>query len=157
MSFMFMKMADEVAKKSDCLSRQVGAVLVGENFLFEMANTSVNNPESCKKDGQCLRRKMGIPSGERLELCRIIHAEVSVIIQALRFTKTTTGATLYVTCPPCNICAHIIVGTGIKKVVYKDDYPGNGLDVLRRGGVEVERYQESDPIIKENPDEGAIE
>ena len=156
----YMKMAEEVAKKSDCLSRQVGAVLVGDNFLFEMANTSVNNPENCKKEGQCLRRKMGIPSGERLELCRIIHAEVAVIMQYLGNGHRTNReeVVLYVTDPPCNMCAHLIVAVGrIKKVVYKGDYPGNGLDVLIRGGVEVVQYQESDPIIKDNPDEGVVE
>jgi len=155
----YMKIAEEVAKKSDCLSRKVGAVLVGENFLFEMANTSINNMDNCKKDGQCLRRKMGIPSGERLELCRIIHAEVAVIMRYLGDGHRTKKeeAVLYVTDPPCNMCAHLIVAVGrIKKVVYKGDYPGNGLDVLRRGGVEVEQYKQ-DPIIIDNPDEGAIE
>ena len=156
MSFMFMKIAEEVAEKSDCLSRKVGAVLVREVIMSVASNTVPEGLPSCKQEGQCLRRKLGIPSGERLELCRIIHAEVRAIVYALLCSWNIRGATLYVTDPPCNMCAHLIVAVGIKKVVYRGDYPGNGLDILRRGGVEVEQYIR-DAIIIDNPDEGVPE
>ena len=153
----FMKIAEVVAKVSDCLSRQVGSVLTKDgNIMSITANMVPGGLPSCKQEGQCLRRKLGIPSGERLGLCRIIHAEVKAIVHALLCSWNIRGTTLYVTDPPCNMCAHLIVAVGIKKVVYKGDYPGNGLDVLRQGGVEVEQHQ-PDPIIKENPDEGVIE
>jgi len=138
----YMKEAEINASISDCLSRQVGACIVdiNDNWCASYNQVSDKLP-GCKKEGQCLRRKMGVLSGERLELCRIVHAEIAVIINAIEYKIQTKGATLYVTCPPCNICAHVIVSVGIKKVIYKGDYPGNGLNVLRRGGVEVERYQ----------------
>ena len=153
----YMKLAEKAASHSDCLSRQVGAVIVvGDDRYLSSFNQVSDILPSCKKEGQCLRRKMGIPSGERLELCRIIHAETSIIIESINQGLEVRGATLYVTDPPCNMCAHLIVAVGIKKVIYKGDYPGNGLDVLRRGGVEVEQCKQ-DAIIIDNPDEGEIE
>ena len=153
----YMKLAQQMSEKSHCLSRKVGAVLVSNDTYYATYNQVKGCLSSCGKEGQCLRRKLGIPSGERLELCRIVHAETAAIIESLWQGINTVGSVLYVTDTPCNICAHIIVTVGIKKVIYKGDYPGNGLDVLRQGGVEVEQYRGTDPVIIENPDEGMPE
>jgi len=139
----YMELAETKAEESDCLSRKVGVAVVGakcfDGMVVSFCNYTPDGLPNCKSEGKCLRRGMGIPSGQRLELCRIIHAEMAAVA-ALNIDME--GSTMYVTSAPCNICAHLIVQVGVKKVVYKGDYTSNGLDVLRCGGIEVVKYKE---------------
>ena len=119
----FMEIAHLVAKRSTCLRRQVGAVLVREKRLLATGyNGAPSGMEHCDMTG-CLRARLGIPSGERHELCRGIHAEQNVIIQAARHGISTEGATLFCTISPCFICAKILVQAGVRHVVYGAGYP----------------------------------
>jgi len=79
----------------------------------------------CDELGGCLREKLNIPSGERHELCRGVHAEQNVIIQAAVYGTSTKGATIYCTTYPCSICAKIIINAEISEVVYDGDYEDN--------------------------------
>jgi len=139
----YMKLAEAKAEESTCLSRKVGVAVVGikdfDGMVVSFCNYTPDGLPNCKDEGKCLRRSMGIPSCQRLELCRIIHAEMAAVAA---LSIDMEGSTMYVTSAPCNICAHLIVQVGVKKVVYKGGYPSDGLDVLRYGGVEVVKYEE---------------
>ena len=93
--------------------------------------------------GECLREKLGIPSGTRHEICYAVHAEQNAIIQAARLGSSIDGATLYCTHQPCVLCAKMIVNSGIRRVVYREGYPDEfALQMLTEGGVILERYVE---------------
>ena len=97
---------------------------------------------SCVEKGECLRRKLNIPSGTRHELCYAIHAEQNAIIQAAKMGIAIEGATLYCTHQPCVICSKMIVNAGIVRVVYQHPYPDDfAREILSTGGVVTEHYQ----------------
>jgi len=137
----FMEVARVVAKRSTCLRRQVGAVLVRDNHILATGyNGAPAGLEHCLDTG-CLREQMGIPSGERHELCRAIHAEQNVIIQAALHGVTTAGSTVYVTCQPCFICAKMLINAGIVRVVCEGPYPDPmAAAILKEAGVAVENH-----------------
>ena len=119
----FMEMAFLVSKRSTCLRRKVGAVITKDNQII---STGYNGVPSgiihCDAVG-CIRTDANIPSGERSELCRGIHAEQNAIIQAARNGGCPIeGATLYCTTFPCIICAKMIINVGIKQIVYASYY-----------------------------------
>lgn len=137
----FMQVARVVAQRSTCLRRQVGAVLVQDRHVIATGyNGAASGLKHCLEIG-CIREQMDIPSGERHELCRAVHSEQNVIIQATLHGRSTKGADLYVTLQPCAICAKMIVNAGIKRVVYPENehYPDKlALQILSDGGVNVE-------------------
>jgi len=97
--------------------------------------------KTCKERGECLRRKLGIPSGTRAEVCYAIHAEQNAIIQAAKIGLSIQGATLYTTHQPCSVCAKIIVNSGISRVVFEKGYPDDfALNFFEETGVRLERY-----------------
>lgn len=97
--------------------------------------------KSCEEKGECLRRKLNVPSGTKLELCFAVHAEQNAVIQAARYGINVSGATLYCTHQPCVICAKIIINAGITRVVYKEGYPDEfSLRLFEEAGVKVEKY-----------------
>jgi dCMP deaminase len=111
-----------VAKRATCLRRQVGAVLVVDKRLLATGyNGAPSGLAHCLEVG-CLREKNKIPSGERHELCRGLHAEQNVIIQAAFHGIRIQGATLYCTNLPCVICTKMIINAGIKEIVYESGY-----------------------------------
>lgn len=119
----FMKMAELAATRSTCIRRKVGAVAVRDNYvLCSGYNGSPKGMPHCKDLG-CLREEMSIPSGERHELCRAVHAEQNIICQAAYHGVSLRGATLYCTTQPCSICAKLLVNVGIDKIIYKNGYP----------------------------------
>lgn len=119
----FMQMADLAAERSTCLRRKVGAIAVNNNHILATGyNGAPSGSIHCGEIG-CLRENMQIPSGERHELCRAVHAEQNVICQAAHHGVSLSGAILYCTHQPCSICAKLIINTGIAMVVYKDGYP----------------------------------
>jgi len=118
----FMEIAYLVAKRSTCLRRQVGAVVVkSKNILATGYNGVPKGITHCEVTG-CLREKLNVPSGERHELCRGLHAEQNAIIQAAYHGTSIAGADLYCTNRPCIICSKMIINAGIEKVYYQDGY-----------------------------------
>ena len=118
-----MKMADLASERSTCIRRHVGAVAVKDNHILATGyNGAPKGQIHCYENG-CLREEMNVPSGERHELCRAVHAEQNLICQAALHGISLAGATLYCTNQPCSICAKLIVNAGIKQVIYKDGYP----------------------------------
>jgi len=119
----FLELADLVSKRSTCLRRRVGAVVVKDKHILSTGyNGAPKNVKHCDIIG-CLRTELKIPSGQRHELCRGLHAEQNAIIQAALYGSSLDGATLYCTNMPCSICAKMIINSGIRSVVSTDGYP----------------------------------
>ena len=118
-----MRIALEVSKRATCLRRQVGAILVVEKRILATGyNGSPSGLAHCAEVG-CLREKLGIPSGERHELCRGLHAEQNAMLQAARYGIRVEGATLYTTHVPCTMCAKMAINCGLRRIVARADYP----------------------------------
>ena len=139
----FLKMAQEVATWSSCYqdNRQVGAVIAkNKRILTTGYNGASSGIVSCKDRGECIRRKLGIASGTKHEMCYATHAEQNAIIQAARMGVSIDGATLYCTHQPCVICAKMIINSGIVRIVYKSGYPDEfAMQLLHEAGVEIEQ------------------
>ena len=119
----FMELAQVISKRSTCLRRSVGAVIVkNKQILTTGYNGAPKGMEHCAVTG-CLREQLKVPSGTRHELCRGIHAEQNAVIQAAVNGVSTEGATLYCTHQPCVVCTKILINAGIKRVVYANAYP----------------------------------
>lgn len=134
----FLELAELVARRSTCLRRNVGAVLVKEERIISTGyNGAPRGLHHCLDLG-CLRQELNIPSGQRYELCRGVHAEQNAIINAAFYGVSTRGAILYCTNQPCIICARMIINAGIIKVVHKGDFDDNlALQFMEEAGVEV--------------------
>ena len=118
----FMEMAFLVSKRSTCLRRRVGAVIVRDKHVISTGyNGSPRGTKHCEELG-CIRQQMNIPSGTRHELCRGVHAEQNAITQAAYFGTSVANATIYTTTFPCSMCAKILINAGITEVVYADGY-----------------------------------
>lgn len=136
----FMEIAKVVAKRSTCLRRQVGAVIVKEKrILCTGYNGAPSGLPHCLDIG-CLRDQLHIPSGEHHELCRGLHAEQNAIIQAALHGISINGGSIYVTCQPCYICAKMICNAGIKEVFFLGDYPDkNSLELFQAAGIKCKK------------------
>ncbi len=134
----FMQIALMVATRSTCLRRQVGAVIVKEKRILATGyNGAPRDLPHCEEVG-CLREKMGIPSGERQEICRGLHAEQNAIIQAALHRTGIKDAVLYTTLEPCITCSKMIINAGIKKIFFKEDYPDSlGREMLTEAKIEL--------------------
>ncbi len=134
----FMEIAKVVSTRSTCLRQKVGAVIVkNKRILATGYNGAPSGLPHCEEVG-CLREKLNVPSGERHELCRAVHAEQNAIIQAAVHGVSIAGGTLYTTHQPCIMCAKMIINAGIKRVVYGKKYADErGLEFLREAGIEV--------------------
>lgn len=139
----YMEIASVVKKRSTCIRRQVGAVIVlNNNILATGYNGTPKKIRHCSEVG-CMRKELSIPSGERHELCRGLHAEQNAIIQAAHHGVSIDGATIYVTHKPCIVCAKMIINSGISKIIYKGDYPDPLTDnMLKETNIEIECTQD---------------
>ncbi len=118
----FMEMAVLISKRSTCLRRRVGAVIVKDKRVLSTGyNGSPKGTRHCEELG-CIREQMKIPSGTRHELCRGVHAEQNAIIQAAYFGVSVKDSTIYTTTFPCSMCAKILINAGVKEVVYAEGY-----------------------------------
>jgi len=138
----FMQITELVATRSTCLRRKVGAIIVKNKRIL---TTGYNGPpeglKHCDQLGGCLRDKLGIPSGERQELSRAVHAEQNAIIQAAKLGISIDGGTIYVTNHHCFICAKMLINAGIKRIVYKEGYPDEfAKGILKEAGIKVEQF-----------------
>jgi dCMP deaminase len=137
----FMEIARLVARRSTCLRRQVGAVLVKDKNILATGYNGVPSGISHCADVGCLRVKRQVPSGERHELCRGLHAEQNAIIQAAKHGVNISGATLYCTNSPCVICSKMIINAGIARVIYLEGYPDAlSREMLEESGIEVRLF-----------------
>ncbi len=134
----FMKITHLVAERSTCLRRRVGAVIVKDKRIISTGyNGSPKGLAHCLEIG-CLRERMGIPSGERHELCRGAHAEQNAIIQAAGGGASIEGATMYCTNSPCSTCTKMIINAGIRRLVLGTRYPDSlGEELIREAGIET--------------------
>jgi len=148
----FMEVAKLVSSWASCYQqdRKIGAVIVKEKRILTTGyNGAPAGVMTCVERGECLRKKLGIPSGTRHEMCYAIHAEQNAIIQAAKLGVSIEGATLYCTHQPCIICAKMIVNSGIERIVYEKGYPDDfSLEIIAESGVKIERFTEEDWNIK---------
>ena len=140
----FMEMAELTAKRATCSRRQVGAVITRDNRAVATGyNGAPRGLAHCEEKGGCLRQKLGVPSGQRHELCRALHAEQNAIISAASMGNAIEGGTIYITHQPCVICAKMIVNAGIKRIVVREGYPDElSMEILDEAGLTVERLGE---------------
>jgi dCMP deaminase len=142
----FLQMAKLASLRSSCLRRAVGAVLVRDKRVLATGYNGVpSGVTHCEETG-CLREKLGVPSGERHELCRGLHAEQNAIIQAALHGVSTRGAVLYCTNLPCIICAKMLINSGVRRVVYLDGYcDALTEEMLAEVGLDLVRVEEPPP------------
>ena len=140
----FMEIAEVTKKRSTCLRRQVGAVIVKDHRILATGYNGVpSGIEHCGKRG-CLRDELGVPSGERHELCRGIHAEQNAIIQAAYLGVSIDESTLYCTNQPCILCAKMLINAGVKRIVIRDGYPDRfAEEMLKEAGIRMEQITEA--------------
>ena len=138
-----MQMAELTAKRSTCLRRQVGAVIVKDKRIIATGyNGAPKGLKHCAQLGGCLREKLHVPSGERHELCRALHAEQNAIIQAATLGQSIEGGTIYVTHHPCSICAKMILNAGLERIVIREGYPDTlAKEILSEADLEVDRLE----------------
>ena len=136
-----MGIVDLVAQRSTCVRRQVGAVIVKDkNILATGYNGAPRGLAHCADVG-CLRDQLNVPSGEKHELCRGLHAEQNAIIQAAYHGVGISGATIYTATFPCVICAKMIINAGIVRVVYRERYDDRlSQQLLGEAGITVEQF-----------------
>ena len=137
----FMEITKLVASRSSCLRRSVGAVLVKDKRILATGyNGAPAGKKHCEEVG-CLREKLHVPSGQRHELCRGLHAEQNAIIQAARQGTEIVGSTLYCTTAPCSLCAKMLINAGVVRIVYEGSYPDErALEFFKEAGVKVELF-----------------
>ena len=138
----FINIAKLVATRSTCLRRNVGAVVVKDKQVLATGyNGAPSGISHCDKKG-CMREELKVPSGERHELCRALHAEQNAFLQAAKHGVSLRGGALYITTQPCSICAKMIINTGIEKIVFEGNYPDKlALEFLKEAGVELVRVK----------------
>ncbi len=139
----FMQLAGVVSSRSTCLRRRVGALIVRDKRILATGyNGAPSGIPHCLDVG-CLRQQMNIPSGERQELCRGLHAEQNAIIQAGLHGVSLRGGTIYVTLAPCTTCAKMIINAGLKRVVYRDTYTEDlGMQMMVQAGIEIGQWDD---------------
>jgi dCMP deaminase len=132
----FMDITHLVAKRSTCLRRQVGALLVKEKRILATGYNGAPSGIAHCLDVGCLREQNKIPSGERHELCRASHAEQNAIVQAAAYGIPIKDAALFCTNLPCSICMKLIINAGIKTIFYAEGYPDplSG-ELIREAGI----------------------
>lgn len=144
----FMLQAEIAKLRSNCLTRQVGCVIVRENRQIATGyNGTPSGIKNCFEGGclRCLDRVSGkIESGTDLERCLCMHAEANAILQCAVFgnTGSTRRSTLYSTYAPCLECSKMAVSVGIAKVVSLSSYPEDGSVLLRDANVHITRIDE---------------
>ena len=139
----FLEIARIVSKRSTCLRRKVGAVIVkNRRILATGYNGTPSGIRHCAQVG-CLRAKLKIPSGERHELCRGLHAEQNTLLQAALYGISLRDSSLYITNQPCIICAKMIINAGIKELVISGNYPDKmAREFLDEAGIKIRKVSQ---------------
>lgn len=140
----FMKMTLLIRERSTCIVRKTGAVLVKNNKVLAVGyNGSPAGTKHCTNHGICKRREAGLKAGEyKDELCRAVHAEENVLLQAAKFGVSTDGSTVYCYYFPCTMCSKSMINAGIKEIVFAEDYPNElAKELLQEADVKVRRFK----------------
>jgi dCMP deaminase len=134
----FMRITSDVAERATCVKRKVGAIIVKDNHILSTGyNGSPKGFKHCTEK-TCIRKQMEVPSGQRHELCRGLHAEQNAIIQAAVHGVKIDEGTLFCTFQPCVICVKMMINAGIKKLVYSGGYPDDlAAEMLKESKIEV--------------------
>ena len=142
----FMEVASLIATWASCYQadRKIGAVIVkNKRILTTGYNGAPAGIRTCVERGECMRKKQGIASGTRHELCYAIHAEQNAIIQAARYGINITGASIYITTQPCVVCAKMLINAGIGEIIYQNPYPDElSMSMLEEAGIKLRVYEE---------------
>jgi len=135
----FATITKQVASRSTCLRRKVGAIIVKEKRILATGyNGAPRGVRSSLEIGKCLREELGVPSGERHEICRGLHAEQNALIQAAYYGIQIKDSVIYSTHQPCVLCAKMIINAGIKKIYYFEEYPDKlAVDLLNEAEIEL--------------------
>ena len=138
----FIKLAHEVSSRTTCMRRAVGAVIVKENRILATGYNGVpRGMRHCDEVG-CLRDQLGVPSGQRQEICRGLHAEQNAIIQAARYGIDISDSKIYITTQPCITCAKMLINAGITEIIYTDPYPDElSLGMLDEAGINYRVFE----------------
>jgi dCMP deaminase len=138
----FINISRQVAERSTCLRRKVGAVLVRDKRILATGYNGVpTGVKHCAEIG-CLRESRGIASGERHELCRGLHAEQNAIIQAALHGIAISGASVYCTHQPCVLCAKMLINAGVKEIYFLEGYPDElSTELLDEAGVKYKKLE----------------
>ena len=136
----FMDIVRDVATRSTCRRRKVGAILVKDKRIIATGyNGGPTGLAHCLEIG-CLREQLGIPSGQQHELCRGVHAEQNAIIQAARYGVHTDVSVLYCTTQPCVQCTKMLLNAGVTEIIFSEGYPdGLALQLLEESGITVRK------------------
>jgi len=136
----FIGIAHLVSERSSCMRRKVGAVLIKDKRILATGyNGAPSGIRHCDETG-CIRAQMNIPSGQRHELCRGLHAEQNAFLQAALHGVSVKESTLYITVTPCAICAKMIINAGVREIVIEGDYPDEmAMEFLKEANVKVRR------------------
>ncbi len=119
----FMEMAHVVSKRSTCIRRKVGAILVKDKHILSTGyNGAPKGLKHCSDVG-CIREELNVPSGERHELCRGLHAEQNAVIQAAVFGISIKDSVVYCTDTPCVVCVKMLINASVKEIVFQGEYP----------------------------------
>ena len=134
----YLDIAQTVLERATCLRRVYGAIIVKNDEIISTGyNGAPRGRVNCSELGYCNREQLRIPSGQRYELCRSVHAEANAITKVAKSANNCDGSTLYITAAPCIECSKLIIQAGIKRVVYCEEYRSEeGLDLLRKVGIE---------------------
>ena len=138
----FMEMAHVVSKRSTCLRRKVGALLVKDKHILCTGYNGAPKGLSHCSDVGCLREEQNIPSGERHELCRGLHAEQNAIIQAALFGVSVKGSVLYCTNTPCVVCVKMLINAGVEEIIYSGEYPDDlARKILQESNIKIRKFK----------------
>jgi dCMP deaminase len=141
----FMEITRVVANRSTCLRRKVGATIIKDKRILTTGyNGAPKGLAHCQETG-CIRAERQVPSGERHELCRALHAEQNAILQAALYGVSIQGATVYCTTHPCVMCAKMMINAGMKEVVITKSYPDQlAAELLAEAGLSVRYFSDAD-------------
>jgi dCMP deaminase len=136
----FLRITCMVSERSTCLRRKVGAIAVKDRRILATGyNGAPSGVPHCLETG-CLRERLGIPSGKNHEICRGIHAEQNVIIQAATHGISIQGAEIFCTTFPCTQCCKMLINCGVACIHYCESYPDSlGEELLREAGVPIDK------------------
>ena len=136
------EMARLAARRATCLRRSVGAVLVKDRQILATGyNGAPRDIAHCEETG-CLRQQQDVPSGERHEICRGVHAEQNLVAQAAFHGVKAEGAAVYCTNQPCVICVKLLINAGVKEIYYSEGYDDPfTMNLLTSSGVRCEKLE----------------
>ena len=140
----FMTLANEVRTRTTCMRRGVGAIIVKDRRILATGYNGVPTGLCHCSETGCLRQQLGVPSGERHEICRGLHAEQNALLQAARYGINIEGASIYITTQPCVVCAKMLINAGISEIIYRDPYPDPlAMELLEESGIKLRIFSES--------------